>query len=369
MASFKHHVSIFVLTVTACLFCLVKTQGLQEEDVSVFQQHCPNYRRCSTSSANASTVVANSTVTSCCLPCSCDSNLCRPSNNCCPDIESSSNTNANISEQVCVPTSKGMTKYLHTNSLYQESLSQIRLGVTMVKDCPHLKTDSRCVTPNITKLVENVPVFSAVSGVTYFNKFCAECNNETTSDLTPWRAFISCSDITVMKSDDLLFPSTVRGIYTFAMGNGKEDCGFDFLPPENFTTTPNLCFMNAAVISSCPSNYTDSKIIRFCNDINLPYLRANLNESVVYKNYFCYVCNINIGINDYQCPANLDLVLPANNDYIVEANVNGEKESKFLLPWIRSGLTPSRVTPVGVNCGRMATFDPFQVCMIISYLP
>lgn len=338
---------IFILLLSE----IVGGNFVREEQISTLEQKCPNYKRCSAEDVNNSTDLTSS----CCLPCSCDENTCSVLNNCCPDLEVTNNGpgSQNSLQQSCMPTYTSLEKML--------GISNVRLGVLMVKDCLPGKSSTKCSSPDQLIIEEIIPVSSRVSGVTYRNKFCAECNNITSDVMLPWKSYVTCSELSVMKADDLLFPASVQKMYKYTAEAGKQDCGFDFLPPVNFTLPLPLCFLNETLVSSCPAGYTDIDVVNTCRDLYLPYIKTFNGTSVFYQNYFCSICYENSAGDAQICPKQTKITLYEDNDFVVEVNSFGKQDSDFMLPWYPTDLTPSAFIPVGVSCGEMTTFDPFQV--------
>ena len=353
--------------------------GLTSVQIASLNQACPGYDNS----------FENPSARSCCLPCSCHSSVCARKGNFCPDVETGNQTiqisnqrgyvtNQNEHtinqtehtleppvEQTCVTTTTNLNKNKKQLSDNDEKGSKSHLGVTMVTSCLPGINETRCTDPDVTKLNQSSPVHNLDNGLTYRNIFCAQCNNVSdgnTSSLEPWKVFITCSKINIIKADTLLFPSTSESLFTYTATTNYRGCGIDFLPPNDVDIKQSLCFEEANIIRACPDDFNDTSVRAACRDFYMPYISAQENETFVYGNYFCYLCNThNSDTDNHTCLSNIAIFLHEENVLVAELNAGTRDDSHITPPYQNVQLTPASYVPSGVNCGKETTYDPFLV--------
>jgi len=404
-------------------FLFITNGQITQSNIEELQKVCPNYSICSIRHVPASVVdgrTGNQSVTGdgCCRPgCHCDADLgvCIGTGNCCAAAPGRGEGLVNMYESsTCVSPSFNFdpTRIYKPLSADEFGVSQARLGLTMINTCPEEVNETRCSHPNASDLFENQPVTDILTHVTYRNKYCALCNNVNETEYAPWAAFVSCSSLEILKSDNLLFPSNVEKIFsTSVKPNTKALCGFEFMPPNDETqiVEEDMCILNSTVVSKCPDNVThvSSEIVQACGSMYLPYLSSNSLVTIVYANYFCFLCNSGVNAIELsdtagntttaagntttaagnttnaagntttaagnttteaapahsgRCPSALEFVIHAETLLVAELNTGYSNESNILPAWEQDDLTPARYVPSGVKCKGQQTYDIFLVC-------
>ena len=292
MASMSGRAS-FYLVLT--LFTIV-TPRLKSKDTgwihNITNQLCPYTDFCH---AKASKVF-NSTIHNnapCCGNCSCDDD-CMEMNNCCPDKTIVSHNSA---ELLC---KNSMVKKRSRSTDDVRNYDGFSYGIKfyyITGSCPARETDQDiqhgCLGTNRTTLDDYVWVFDAATGKIFQNRHCAECHG-----IKAWEPFnISAHCInTVDNSFDNLTSSLL-----------SNDCNIinEISDGHAAMTETYRCFTPA--ISSC--NQTgqwrkyDVDIDAACQRNTVPFFQPNFNKMIIYKNIFCYVCNVElISGADLVCP-------------------------------------------------------------------
>jgi hypothetical protein len=236
----------------------------------------------------------------------------------------------------------------------------------MVTGCLPAINETRCTEPDATKFNESTPVYDFDNGLTYRNIFCAQCNNisnDNTTYLEPWKAFITCSKVNVIKADILLFPITAESVFTYTATTNYHECGIDFLPPNGADVKQDFCFEETNIVRVCPDEFKNTSVRAACGEFYMPYISAQENETFVYGNYFCYLCNtFDSDKDNHTCPSDVDIFLHDENELVAELNNGMGDDSQIIPPLLDVELTPASYLPSGVRCGEQ-TFDPFLVSL------
>ncbi|XP_052799347.1 uncharacterized protein LOC128230962 [Mya arenaria] len=364
---------------------------LTETLIEVLTDKCPGYNVCTFENdvrTNAPSDRNNSSVadegTSCCQPgCHCDSGtgVCIGTGNCCLESTEPEEERLVSADQMrCVSPSfnldyEHILKRLSTESW---SGSQARLGVVMVSNCPVETNDTRrCSQPNQQNISENQPVTSTISKISYRNKYCAFCHEVNETEVVPWRAYVTCSAVNILKGDSLLFPNSPEKMFSSILATKNGECGFEFIPPKEKIDSLNIetCFINRSIVYQCADEDTNitEENKNACSSLYLPYTYSDEYSTTVYANYFCYLCNSNAtntsvtvdtretnssGPGD-RCLTEVSLGLHVQLDFVVELNTMHMNESNFLPHWEQTDLTPARYVPGGVKCKGTTTYDLF----------
>lgn len=346
------------------LYGLTVHASLTADQHTALIDACPGYDDCFQSPSGSS----------CCMPCSCDRSVCFATGNCCPNVAMNESTIQNAdskSESLameCVATTVNLEGRRKKLSSHERSSSNSHLGVTMVATCVQEINESRCTNADATILDQSIPIYNMHNGLTYRNIFCVQCNKITTdntSTLLQWRSYITCSNRIVLKSDAILFPDSVEKIYTYVAKTGYQSCGIEFLPPENITVEQDLCFNSANVVNDCRKQIQNQTTNDACGEFHMPYISMQENETIVYANYFCYLCNNEYIEDENQCSLDIGLIILTDNDLVAELNTDKRDASQIMSPWLQSDLTHTSLIPAGVKCDEQFTFDPYLVSIFV----
>ena len=268
-----------------------------------------------------------------CLACSCDS-FCEYKNNCCPSseledwedyfpigrgssfwppiTEMEETTEPRLNFTCIIPRSNVDRTPGRTDSVADG------LGLYMVTSCCHGMEDKRCTEPTKNVFEENLPQISLNTSITYRNKFCGECNNDTF--MLPWKPYITCSDSHLLKADEALFPISVEKLYQLAVSSPDGDCGIEFHPPDKFDESRDMCYKRE-LVQTCISDDIDLK--EACKSFSMPYFHTENNVTVAYANVFCYLCKNNSQLANNNFDETLRFPRFANT-LVGELNVNND---------------------------------------------
>ncbi|KFM61797.1 hypothetical protein X975_12060, partial [Stegodyphus mimosarum] len=142
-------------------------------------------------------------------------------------------------------------------------------------------------------IISNWMVTNPKTGVTYWNKQCAVCNNEKEDDLEYWTLQVTCPSKHGEKKFD---ENYIKKHLSFDL---KEDewglsvegdfvsCFIRFFQPGDMAGKLEYCAPN--MISTCPHNYTNEDVIGKCS--NYYGERKEKNSDIYYKNVHCALCN------------------------------------------------------------------------------
>ena len=191
----------------------------------------------------------------------------------------------------------------------------------MISKCPGLSfSDLQQLCEN-TGLDSNVisitPVTDALKGVTYRNRFCAQCNGHPETDaLVNWKLQILSDELITLPDNDLL--SQIKS------SRGARRGMIQFIPPKYIK--PETCRIIPYQVSECNvtgrwrsySRYSEY-IEQGCHAFVDPF-------NATYKNYFCYLCNQEDGISfQHTCINTLDANLkPVSESYTFQRLVDVE---------------------------------------------
>ena len=131
--------------------------------------------------------------------------------------------------------------------------------------------------------LQNGPVTSRKTGLTYRNKHCSKCLNESITDLIPWRLEIDCSNFA-----DFNFVSSYSEIISLAT---EQECNIFYIASDNIRQPRNCStvndreapgFVNKCNITGTWRNY-DSSLEYACHHYD--------NRYKFFRNIFCFMCN------------------------------------------------------------------------------
>ena len=186
----------------------------------------------------------------------------------------------------------------------------------MVTKC-HRETIDRkirdtCENPSTDGSFESVfPILGLRTGDYYRNRYCAVCDgiDPALIEDTHWTVDISCDTFISVSSDNLL--------QTFK----RENCSIVFQPPEQENRIyDNDCYIPPYKISKC--NVT-KKWPRYDKDVDLA-CRSYIDPfNSTYKNYHCYVCNVETPepADDWNCPE-IPRFIPKSDNFKISLDLH-----------------------------------------------
>ncbi|XP_052092474.1 probable G-protein coupled receptor Mth-like 4 [Mytilus californianus] len=157
----------------------------------------------------------------------------------------------------------------------------------MISHCPVSSdnvTKKKCeISTSLLQKLQNIPVYSSRSGLSYRNVHCSVCHNESMGDIIPWKIEIECAEFA-----DFNFLSTYSEIIDYAI---EKKC-------DIFYSSSGVKGLH---INTCDDNYLlDDGLISKCNvsgtwitfDASIDFAcQMYDNRFHSFKNVFCHLCN------------------------------------------------------------------------------
>ncbi|CAC5404842.1 unnamed protein product [Mytilus coruscus] len=205
-----------------------------------------------------------------CPHCECDLD-CVARRDCCPDLFFSLHLS-------CIE-----TMVLHQNIIYKQDTPLVLMvgkcnGETQVTSDRTRQCESK-LTPG--EYLQNGPVTSRKTGMTYRNKLCSKCFNESIKDLIPWRLEIACLNFA-----DFNFVSSYSDIISLAT---EQKCNIFYVVSDTVRQPRNCSTGKGAqsVVNKCNTTGTWQNY-----DSNLEYACHHYdNRYKIFRNIFCFMCN------------------------------------------------------------------------------
>ena len=155
------------------------------------------------------------------------------------------------------------------------------LAQWMVTKCAYITSDKehrdKCENSSFDHTFESIiPVTDTSSNVIYRNIFCAYCSGvKNISQLKSWTFKIGCNDILQLPQKNILTKME------------ESECSIVFYAPK--FTSLQTCTVISHTISTCNETglwpVYNEMVDLACNAFVHPF-------NITYKNYFCYVCNV-----------------------------------------------------------------------------
>ncbi|GFU62606.1 SMB domain-containing protein [Trichonephila clavipes] len=253
---------------TSIFIFLVSTHALDYADLSLTGKACPQRDSCQHVAQN-DFLQRN---------CECD-RLCSAFQDCCIDVPRTSASLPNRSKRpTCMP--------------YGDEGAQ---GAYVVDRCPRSYRSSDVVKnfchghDKLQDPLFSIPATDNVTGVTYRNRYCAECNGALKSSLKFWLISINFRNLpSISLSDDFVLTNLKYHPYHNQWGIRY---GRIFYPSTlifhkpDYLSTVRQCRPN--IISTCPSRWGNPADKKACAS----YMAVVQSDNKVYKNIHCAVCN------------------------------------------------------------------------------
>ena len=149
----------------------------------------------------------------------------------------------------------------------------------MVDKCPG-KQDS-CRFQNVSDWRSYSPVYSHSNEMIYYNKYCAQCHNQ--SDLVEFITCVACSN----------FDSPFSSILKNVVEAGNDECYLQFLVPSEIDISAEICYPR--LIRDCwDQNTAEAAHLReLCESFNATFRLYNY-----YANVYCYLCGSDMHESD-----------------------------------------------------------------------
>lgn len=276
---------------------------------NAISDYCPSTKTCSLFSIENS--ISTNNHQKCCLPCGCGDD-CFAKGNCCHDKELSRPNQPNDGTytkdgRTCVKTvftRKTEGNWLSSRYLLKSTClerSNIKGNKVMqtegVNDTSHesinikgmsISLDEmivRCLSPNDLDILDVTPVSNLISGQSYRNIFCAFCNNET-DRLEDWDTYLNCDLVEDLPTSIFNEHTNRQDVYRTI--RSQKLCIVFWEPPVSNQLTVDRC-IGLDTISDCPV-YAPEYLTSACKNKHyyIPYMGTNY----VYRNIFCFACNV-----------------------------------------------------------------------------
>ena len=223
----------------------------------------------------------------CCLPCSCEDS-CFLDGNCCLDkIRTQTNSSIegkNAISHDCVPADA--VTYIN-----KKASRKAELTYWMVTECfietPNASLVQLCEHPDPYRVEQAYPVTSLTSGHTYWNYFCALCNNDA-DWLGDWNITIISNGYFFYYangSTSSVMPEHFQEVYTDMVDAGA----IFYLPPSGIK--PKACVPSNAVLGcKRPNDQTLESNSMFLQEVCEQFHQPIIMQTMPYKNIFCFLC-------------------------------------------------------------------------------
>ena len=261
----------------------------------------------------------------CCLPCLCDNNKCSENDNCCLTKQAASLKKA----QEPVHTEfKNECIGATSMSYFSKTTSDNKYPhYSMVTNCFNNRDNvtlvTRCERPDThdVKVEETIPVSSLITGRTYWNKYCAVCQNDSL-DIVSWNATI------YMKRDYIIFrnrsiPVTLlrsfSDFYNEAMAAGE----VIYTKPSK--VEPSICvpkrYIENVDVSTFHATCQAHHFLRdACENFDSPSLVYGIKSPRAYKNLFCLLCQEDGISSESETDCKFDVVKSSRASYTALLN-------------------------------------------------
>ncbi|KAL5009300.1 hypothetical protein ScPMuIL_014881 [Solemya velum] len=188
------------------------------------------------------------------------------------------------------------SKYVCTSTRLKETVNNADTDYSyiMISKCSEqyqdLEIKERCENPYSYDYVSDIslvnPVESFRTNALFRNKFCARCNFVPDNMTEMWMPWLVCETI-------INWMHSLNDIMNFIMSS--DQCNVWFQPPVNSVMRHTDCDTRVDVWASCNISGTwesyDSLIDAACNAFT-SYYWEDPTPRVIYRNVFCYICNI-----------------------------------------------------------------------------
>ena len=232
-------------------------------------------------------------------------------------------------------------------------------GIIMMTSCMTNLTDERCTNSTDAELRDILPHVSVTTGTIYRNIYCGLCNNDT--DLTPWKAYFTCSDTNLVKPDSFLFPNTLAKTYASAIASTDPACGIELRPPDHVDVSHHLCYSETPQTDTC-DEYKASSSNTCDHWLTYPYLLPADNETT----YLCYFCNSSTSTppDGTREPTDIKHI---DNKFIARLNYENVSTQDMSRMFYEVDDLVRRYSRRPTQCAQDHLFDPYKVSQL--YLP
>ena len=209
----------------------------------------------------------------CCKPCSCE-DTCWELGNCCPDKQPRQTSNSTCK----VPITK------------QGTISYTLNRYFVVDHCPaeekNMTLREKCQSGNKSSIEDYIWVSHKLTGKIFENKYCALCNG--VGESLPWNIRTTCKDVLAVSLSETV---------DFILSN---PCSIINEAPKMLMDVTNRFVCHLPEITQCNETGAwekfDQNLDIACNALKQTFVFyydvARTHQGRVYKNVFCFICNI-----------------------------------------------------------------------------
>lgn len=225
---------------------------------------------------------------SCCLPCDCEDD-CEARKSCCYDYIHANSETSGLGAAF-IYTEKNEKCMLPAKFGKKEGSEEpFYMWYLMIDDCPidysNITIVNGCNSHKAPDLSILTPAYSSKSKLSYVNRFCALCNQESDKDIIPWTMEINCDDFLFFP---YFFPTSVKDLqgwlkHFFTLGV----CSLYWQPPRPEIVQEKSC-PSYSTKQECPVGMTSEALDRLC--LQFPFLPI-YGKYALYKNVFCMACS------------------------------------------------------------------------------
>ena len=303
-----HYIQAHLVCLFVCLFVCIR-EGVSQLNTSDvlgnILAYCPLHQSCDGENIhdrNESSLRFDG----CCLHCDC-SDACFVTGNCCPGKQPKNGSNA---LKQCVQTYVKYQQSIRMSQIYTNASYILNLFDTA--DQCEFNISEKCLSPNVSSLSENTPVYVKSRKVNYRNVFCAKCDGINEADnIVSWPTQIACD---TYNSDvlRLLFRRNGETDFQIIKRLRNDQCSLYWNPVEPDET--RRCIHESDIVSTCLDNRNKQFQIDQCESdhhtLHAPFFYFN----ALWKNIYCADCNFGLRPKEtIQCDLNLG---PATTGFV-----------------------------------------------------
>ena len=234
------------------------------------------------------------TITICCVPCSC-SNNCYGDGNCCLSKIIRGDMNTSIQETInikreCV--TANIVSYTEHADAFIEG-DQYLMVTGCYLDRSNDSVVKKCEEPSRYRAEETLPTTSLYSGQTYWNKFCAICNQDYAA-LASWNATFWIPRLFMYYNNQKTQPSTFPQTFSDFYRNLARSGYIYYVPPNEIKTqrcvrTPKVrrCKETSAFVIPESLTLNLTYIQEACERVYSPVF---MQKRYVFANIWCVLC-------------------------------------------------------------------------------
>ena len=302
----------------------------------------------------------------CCLPCSCDDVTCSENDNCCLTKQAISFETAQTPAETTIKTAciAATSRSYFSKHTLENTYSRYSMVTRCFKNRDNATLVTRCEQPGIYDITPDVtiPVFSLTTGRTYWNIYCAVCQNDT-QDLVTWDATV------YLRRNYFIFshrsrPVTAANNFSYFYSEVMNAGEVIYTKPSE--TEPNVCLPKDAIedvdVTIFHPLCHEHKFLQVaCQNFDSPSLINSLRGARAYKNMFCLLCQTGSTLPKKEADCRLDVYRGLPPSYVALLN------QKLTVNGSLSG--SNSIEPTSQQeCPCYTILDSVQVCLPFCFV-